>query len=284
MEDVFLKINNKAILNDMKYIKRNITYKKSKKKKIKEDNLNDKENSNLLENKIKSKIEINNKTSNFCKQLCASIVRGFYPLSRNKILFLLEILSGLGFVYIFIFFFSDFIINATKKRLNLLDVLSENDIFFLEEKLLPNFLKNFYAFNARDNKINLIKIKEKPNDIIHFMNISYDQAFVNLAKSGIYIDGSNEKLLNVYNTEIDTNLNGYLYANTMLFVSSFLKNYYNIDAMILYEIEMNFLSDNGTAEKLFNFLNDFIFLIILVLFSLFVFVIFLFFLLFEYIL
>jgi hypothetical protein len=45
--------------------------------------------------------------------------------------------------------------------------------------------------------------------------------------------------------------------------------------MILYEIEMNFLSDNGTAEKLFNFLKDFIVLIIVVLITLFGFVIFL---------
>ena len=276
LEDVFLKINNKAILNDMKYIKRNYSYKQSKEEKIKEDNLEDKENIKLLENNLSINNEIiNNRTSSFCQQLCASIARGFYPLIRNKVLFLLELLSGLGFVYIFIFFFSDFIINATKKRLKLLDVLSENDIFFFEEKVPQDFLKNSYAFNLRDNKINLKKINQEPKDIIHFMNLSYDQAFVNLAKSGIYIDGSNEHMLNVFNTEIDTNLNGYLYANTMLFVSAFLKNYYNIDAMILYEIEMNFLSDNGTAEKLFNFLKDFIVLIIVVLITLFGFVIFL---------
>ena len=51
----------------------------------------------------------------------------------------------------------------------------------------------------------------------------------------------------------------------MLFVSSFLKNYYNIDAMILYEIEMNFLSDNGPKESFFNFFKDIIILIIVVL-------------------
>ena len=62
------------------------------------------------------------------------------------------------------------------------------------------------------------------------MNISYEQAKVNIVKSGIYIDGSNPDLIDVFNTEIDTELNGYLYANAMLTVSGFLKKYYDIDA------------------------------------------------------
>ena len=277
LEDVFLRINNKAVLSDMKYIKRNYSYKNSKELKIEEDKIEDKEekeNEKLLENKIKTNIEINTKTASFCQQLGASIIRGFYPLNRNKALFFLELLSGLGFVYIFIFFFSDFIINATRKRLNLLDVLSENDNFFFEEKVPENFLKNSYAFKIKDT-IKLNQIKQQPKDIIDFMNLSYDQAFVNIAKSGIYINGSNKNMLNVYNTEIDTSLNGYLYANTMLFVSAFLKNYYDIDAAILYEIEMNYLSDGGVVESFFNFFKDFVVLIIVCLITLFGFVIFL---------
>ena len=107
------------------------------------------------------------------------------------------------------------------------------------------------------------------------MNLSYAQAFVNFAKSSIYVDGSNPNMINFYNTEIDSGLNGYLYANTMMFVSAFLKNYYDIDATILYELEMNLLSDGGVKESFFNLFKDFVVLIIVCLITLFGFVIFL---------
>ena len=277
LEDVFLKINNKAVFDEMKYIKRNISYKKAKEENKEDisDDKEEKENGQLLEkNDLNTNIDVNIKTSGFWQQLQASIIRGFYPLSRNKFLFVLELLSGLGFVYIFIFFFSDFIINATRKKLDLFDVLSEHDIFFFEENLPKNFLKNSFAFNIRD-AIKLKPLKKKPKDIIDFMNLSYEQAFVNIAKSGIYIDGSNPNMLNVFNTEIDTELNGYIYSNTMLFVSAFLKQYYDIDAVIMHEIEMNFLTDGGFKESFFNFFKDFIVLIIVCLIALFGFVIFL---------
>ena len=80
LEDVFLTINNKANLNDLKY-------------------------SNKDENDINEKISIIPKSAGFCSQLCAEIVRGLFPFYRNKLLFFFELLSSLGFVYIFILFF-----------------------------------------------------------------------------------------------------------------------------------------------------------------------------------
>ena len=277
LEDVFLKINNKALSSDMKYIKRNFSYKNSKEINNKDDNTEEKEEKvkrKLLENNINTEISINIKTSSFCQQLRASIVRGFYPLSRNKILFGLELLSGLGFVYIFIFFFSDFIMNATRRKLNLLDVLAENDIFYYQNNVPNNFFQNSYAHTLKET-IKLNQLKQKPKDIIDLMNLSYDQAFVNFAKASIYVDGSDPNMINFYNTEIDSGLNGYLYANTMMFVSAFLKNYYDIDATILYELEMNLLSDGGVKESFFNLFKDFVVLIIVCLITLFGFVIFL---------
>ena len=84
LEDVFLKINNKSNLNDLKYLNKE----------------NNKEQ--LFLNDIPV-------SAGFCNQLKAQIIRGLYPFYRNKILFIFELLSGLGFVYIFIFFFSDFL-------------------------------------------------------------------------------------------------------------------------------------------------------------------------------
>jgi ATP-binding cassette subfamily A (ABC1) protein 3 len=271
LEDVFLKINNKANLSDIKYIKKDVI---KIKREIDEGN-SELENNNLLENNSQLKnINISIKTSSFMSQLFAQVKRGFYPLSRNKILFIFELLSGLGFVYIFIFFFSDFIIHATTVKLSLLDVLNEHRLYFYEKNTKNNFLKNSFAYELKET-IPFVELSREPKNIIDFMNLSYEEAFVNIAKGCLYVDNTNSELINVYNTEIDTNLNGYFYANTMLFVSAFLKNNYNINAVILHEIEMNALSDNGILESIWNFLKDFIVLIIVCLISLFGFVIFL---------
>ena len=271
LEDVFLKINNKANINDLKYIKKDII-------KIKEENNGEEkeelENNKLLESKLKN-MNLNISTSSFFSQLLAQIKRGLYPLTRNKTLFLFELLSGLGFVYIFIFFFSDFIIHATTIKLNLPDILNEHNVYYYEKNQNNNYyVKNSFAFNLKPT-IPLTQLNKEPTDITDFMNLSFEQAFVNIAKGGLYIDNSNPELINVYNTEVDTSLNGYFYANTMLFVSSFLKNNYDINAVILPEIEFNALSDNGLKESAWSFFKDFIVLIVVCLISLFGFVIFL---------
>ena len=267
LEDVFLRINNKSSLNDIKYIKNDIIKQIDDSEEEKEDV----ENNNLLD---KKQVEINIKASSFCSQLLAQVKRGMYPLIRNKILFIFELLSGLGFVYIFIFFFSEFIINASIVKLSLFDILNEYDVYYYEKNTNDNYLRNSYAYNLKKS-IPLTKIKNQPKDIIDFMNLSYEQAFNNIAKGGIYVDSTNSELTNFYNTEIDTSLDGYLFANTMLAVSAFLKNSYNIDAVILHELELNSFSDNGFREKVWNFFKDFVVLIVVCLIALFGFVIFL---------
>ena len=260
LEDVFLRINNKASLNDLKYIKKDII-------KIKDCNGEEQENNKLLENNIISNLNLEVTTSSFIYQLMAQIKRGLYPLFRNKILFIFELLSGLGFVYIFIFFFSDFIIHATTIKLSLLDILNEHNIYYYEKNTNTNYIKNSFAYNLKQT-IPLTKINTDPSDIKDFMKQSYDLAFFNIAKGSLYVDNSNPDLVNVYNAEVDTSLNGYFYANSMLFISAFLKDKYDINAVILHEIELNALSDNGLKESIWNFLKDFIVLIVICLISL----------------
>ena len=250
LEDVFLKINNKANLNDLKYSNKN-----------KNDN-------ETFDNIIP-------KASSFCSQLGSQIVRALYPLWRNKILFFFELLSGLGFVYIFIIFFSDFIINSTTTTLNLIDVLKANTIYIYEKKTNKDFLKNSDLYKNLGKSIGFSKIKKEPENFEDFMNSAYNEAFANIAKGALYIDGSNPDLYEIYNSEVDTSLNGYFYANTMLFVSSFLKNCYDIDATIFPKINFNTISGDAEAESLVNMLTDSIVLIIVCLISLFGFVIFL---------
>ena len=249
LEDVFLKINNKAVLNDLKYLNKN-------------ENKNEQFN-----NEIPS-------PAGFCEQLRAQIVRGLYPLCRNKILFFFELLSGLGFVYIFIIFFSNFIINSNKTKLDFISVLKTNNIYIYEKNTKENFLKNSDTYNNLGKSISFTNIKEDSNSIEDFMNLVYNKAFANIAKGALYIDGSNENLYEVYNTEVDNSLNGYIYANIILFVSAFLKNHYDIDATIFKTIEFSSLVDNG-MESLSETLSDSIVLIIVCLISLFGYVIFL---------
>ena len=60
-------------------------------------------------------------------QLLSQIKRGLFPLWRNKTLYFIELLSGLGIVYIFIFFFSDLILNIGTKKINLIENIGEFD-------------------------------------------------------------------------------------------------------------------------------------------------------------
>ena len=249
LEDVFLKINNKANLNDLKYL-------------------------NKDENDSNEKLKIIPKSAGFFAQLWAEIVRGMYPFYRNKLLFFFELLSSLGFVYIFILFFSDFIINATITKLNMKDILEDNDIFIYEKNTNNNFLKNSEAYRL-GRFISLKKIKDEPKDIEDFMSLAYKKALANIAKGAIYVKKNEANGYEVYNTEIDNSLNGYLFANTMLFFSAYLENNYNIKATILPEIFFNSIAGDDELEAIRDFLTNSITLIIVCLISLFGFVIFL---------
>ena len=250
LEDVFLKINNKANLNDLKYSN-------------KEENNDFNKNMNIIPT-----------SAGFCAQLWAEIVRGMYPFYRNKTLFFFELLSGLGFVYIFILFFSDFIINATVTKLNLKTVLEANDIYIYEKNLSKDYLKNSAAYKM-SRFISLKKIKNEPKGASDFMDFSYDMAFANIAKGSLYVKKNTDSTYEVYNTEVANSLYGYLYANTMLLFSSILKNDYGLDVVIFPEITYNSVSQNEGEEELANFISNSIVLIIVCFISLFGFVVYL---------
>ena len=107
------------------------------------------------------------------------------------------------------------------------------------------------------------------------MNSAYEAGLSNIAKGAIYVNGANRSLYEVYNTEVDTGINGYFYANTILFVSAFLKKEYDIDATIFKEVSHNKVKGDSSVQSLVNlFTNSFV-LILVCLISLFGFVIFL---------
>ena len=248
LEDVFLKINNKANLNDIKY-------------------------SNKEENKEENHKYIIPSSSGFGQQLYSQMMRNLFPFYRNKILFFFELLSGLGFVYIFIFFFKDLILNVTTTKLDFGNVLSENKIFIYEKN--EKFLKNSNAYSLFGKDISFSKIKKDFEDPIAFMNEAYNKALANSAKGCLFIKKDVSNLYEVYNFEVDNSKNGYLYANTLLFFSALLKEEYNIEATIFPEIIYKAISGEAQTENAISAIFDLFVLIIVCLIALFGFVIFL---------
>ena len=217
LEDVFLKLNNKATFGDQKY---------SEKKEF-SDELN-----NFMPRK-----------TNFCVQLCAEICRSFYPLIRNKTLFFFELLSGVGFVYVYILFFSDTFTGFWKKTLNNIEVLNAHKIYI--NGIDKEFFKNSDVYNTYGTYITLSQFDDSSNDIEEFMDNAYKNSFVNIAKGSLCVKKEQGKSnYEVYNTETSNGLYGYLYANTMLFFSAFLQKEYDIKATIFYEMVYNPFSAN----------------------------------------
>ena len=210
LEDVFLKINNRSDLNDMKY---------SNKEENKEEIL-------VSENLVRM--------TGCCSQLISQLQRNFLPIKRNKIILLLEFFSGLGIIYVFVFLFNDLILGITKSELNLIDMLKDNDIFIYEQDSMKNYLKNSYAY---ESGITFTRISTKTRDFSEFAELAYQKAYANIAQSCISIekDDNNE---NNWKAQIGQLNIGYLFANTMLVVSSFLKKEYDIDASIISNIEL----------------------------------------------
>ena len=251
LEDVFLKLNNKSNLGDQKYSQN-----------------------------VPTLANVNNgiipRTSGFCTQLSAQISRNLYPLYRNKTLFFFELLSGLGFVYIFIFFFADLLLGAMTTTLDLVKVLEANKIYYHTQNVGKKFFEKSDVYDRYGTYITLSEIKEDINNIKNFMQLAYDNSKANIAKGAIYVNkqsNNNNNEYDVYNTETNSNKFGYLYANTMLFVSAFLKDSYKIDASIFHTI--TYKSFTGDASKVVDILNDLFVLIVVCLINFFGFIIFL---------
>ena len=172
LEDVFLKLNNKSNLNDQKY--------------------SEKDSSMVpLRGIIPT-------TSNFCVQLGAQICRNLYPFYRNKALFFFELLAGLGFVYIFIFFFADFFLNALTSTLNLIEVLETHKIYYHTVDTDKNFFKNSDLYDRYGTFITLSEIETKPDNIEHFMQLAYDSALAHIAKGSISVEKKTTNNNNFY--------------------------------------------------------------------------------------
>ena len=188
--------------------------------------------------------------ANFGKQINLQLKRIFLIMFRNIMIYFIELLSILICTYFFIFILANIIMNNYKMKLNLLNILEENPIYIYENK--TNYLKNSYVYDL-SKSIKFKRIKERPATIEHFIGLAEKNSLANIAKGSISINRqkteNGENFVEAYNTYIYNNLHGYLFANTFLIVSSFLKNEYNIDASIFTELEDEEGKNNNNKEE-----------------------------------
>ena len=117
LEDVFLKINNRSNLKDMKYL-----------------NQQSNDHEILLPDNIIA-------MTGFFRQLISQIGRVLLPIKRNIIMNLLEYFSGLGIIYLFVFLFSELIYGITNSKMDLIKILEANKNYIYEEDSVEGFLK-----------------------------------------------------------------------------------------------------------------------------------------------
>ena len=244
LEDIFYLVNKKKnIINED--IKINID-----------------ENDNYLINNNNNNINIVSKS--FCSQLILYIKRTIFFMKKKFIIFLFElILSIFAATILFLIFFKEWLVQLTYKKRNfdLISVLEANRNYIYDKQ---NFLQNSFLYDS--SNIVLKKIDKEPKNITDFIRNIYDNSFANIAKGSICIKKLNNSIINkyiydIYNTEIYTGNFGNVYANTILLVSAFLKNEYNIDASILTKVKYNYL--NNKKVNYYKIFKDFFSLIIM---------------------
>ena len=224
LEDVFLKINNKSNLNNMKYVNQE-----------ENNSINNQENIIIPEN-------LNEKVK-FGTQLISQLHRIFISIKRNKILILLEYIAGLGITYILFLVYISLMNEMINQKLNLIELLEDNSIYYYEPDSMESYLKNSYVYDS-SYYITLKKLSSEPKDLKHLINISYDESFAHIAEASVSLKKDKNNNIIAYASQINR---GYLYANSMFIISAFLKNEYNIDATIFSKIEFR-RKNNGQNE------------------------------------
>ena len=223
LEDVFLKIINVNNLNDLSSIEKITAI----------------DDTVINENIVKP--------TGFLQQLYAQIKRNLFPLCRNKLFFLVELLSGLGCLYIFmiilyyidsIYYDGEELILYKIDKIDFIEILHSKGNYIYEYNK-TNYFENSFLLDS-DDDITKIDINNFPYTIELFMDRVSDNAFFKMAKGSIFLDRSPAYFgenLNIYLGRAFSGFDAFLYANTMFLISSILKTDYNIDAAIFTKIE-----------------------------------------------
>ena len=225
LEDVFLKLNHKISIND-------------------NDDEIEIESRNSINEVLELKDEVNlTFSTSFGFQLISHIKRGIFLIWRKKWFLLLELIYGLFLLYIYVVIFKFSLDDLFEKSVDLIELLNENNVLVCKDD--ETFLKKSYVYDIGSFKFDLVDKKNKMQD---FIDEIYDKALGNIAKSGICFESKNP--YNVINSEIPISKAGYIMADSMLIVSSYLKNEFDINAVIGNKIILSTIinSDNSILQ------------------------------------
>ena len=219
LEDVFLKINHKIVIND--------------------------ETNEIIE--MQDQNYINNNAASFFSQLKSHTKRGFFSFWRKKGFSCLELMIGLFTVYIYVIIYYTLLGKESQNILNLTELLEKNDIFICENN--KDFFQSSYVYKDLSS-VRLVNLKNS-NNKKKFIEDIYQNSLGNIGKGGICVTNINEKNedYEIFNTEIPMSIPGYIMANTMLTVSAYLKKEYNINAAIFDEIINIRTNDLGISNN-----------------------------------
>ena len=209
LEDVFMKINYKEILEDLRYAN--------------QININKDININIPDIIA---------TSSFFHQLYSQLKRNIIPLYRNKILFILELVPGLIYVYLIYILVS--YLFAEENFSNVNETIFN---FYYNDK----YLKNTDVYTLLNN----IQRNKSSFSLIDHITSFYKKLFTYLYKNGISINNNIKKVIynkNFYNNED-------IYSNIILIFSSFLKKEYDINALISTK-KIDIYNDNSKFDIL----------------------------------
>ena len=199
--------------------------------------------------------DLHNEVSSFSVQLCENIKRSLIPLWRSKSNFILELISSLTILIIFIIMFQSFVLDDNSKYKNFSVLLDSNKIYV--DDTTQKYLENSAIYKNEKINIKFAKMDFSPqydknnftNSMINFVQNFYEH-------SNLY----NEKVA-IFHGENDTHIEffliyqsgNYYYKDIMntLVSSAYLKSL-GINA-ILFEEYANFKSysnmslENSTA-------------------------------------
>ena len=224
LEDVFLKLNHKII--------------------IEEDD--EKSQENFIKLYEQNENLSDEKKQSFFPQFISHTKREYFSLWRNKGYKFLELLMALFPLYAYIIIYYNLLGQQSKNVLSLTELLENNNIYICKDN--KDFFKHSYvAEKLCSVNTEYIENNEKKEDFIE--NI-YQNALGNIGKSGICVTNINtyNEDYTIINSEIPLSIPSYIMANSMLVVSAFLKKEYDLKVAIFDEIINERVNDIGSVN------------------------------------
>lgn len=139
--------------------------------------------------------------SNFCTQLKSQLKKNFIPMHRNKLMLLLEYITGFINIFLLLLIFPQVIHGIKHLNLDLINILNSSQIYIYEDSSAKGVLEDSYVYNSSmTNKLN--RLSRKPNSIQNLIDIANEDLCANDAMGCISINQIGDKW-NTYVTKLN---------------------------------------------------------------------------------